>query len=139
MNYRFLKWSLGTLLWTPIGALTSSMVIGTPSSSNSFWKVKTGAKTPESTTVPGKNYFIQLIQSDYIIELLTSPIKHTGLHWTFISWMGSKSWSHFLVLVVLPVTFTSQVNERIQVCTNKDYCCLTTHYLCCKKCWQGMK
>jgi len=41
-----------TLLWTPIGPLTSSEVIGTPSSSKSFWKVKTGAKTPESTTVP---------------------------------------------------------------------------------------
>ena len=36
-----------------MGPLTSSSVTGTPSSSKSRWKVRTGAKTPESTTVPG--------------------------------------------------------------------------------------
>merc|ERR1719348_479027 len=42
-----------SLLWTPIGALTSSVVMGTPSSSNSFWKVRTGAKTPASRQSAG--------------------------------------------------------------------------------------
>ena len=47
--------NLLTLLWTPIGALTSSVVMGTPSSSNNFWKVRTGAKTPASHTVPAQS------------------------------------------------------------------------------------
>ena len=38
-----------------MGALTSSEVMGTPSSSNSFWNVRTGAKTPASTTVPAQS------------------------------------------------------------------------------------
>ena len=44
-----------TLLWTPMGALTSSVVMGTPSSANSFWKVRTGANTPASHTVPAQS------------------------------------------------------------------------------------
>ena len=57
INYKYLTkvtiiYFVFTLLWTPIGARTSSLVIGTPSSWKSFWNVKTGAKTPESTTVP---------------------------------------------------------------------------------------
>ena len=41
-----------TLLCTPIGALVSASVIGTPSASKSFWKERTGANTPASHTVP---------------------------------------------------------------------------------------
>ena len=41
-----------TLLCTPIGALVSASVMGTPSASNSFWKERTGANTPASHTVP---------------------------------------------------------------------------------------